>query len=147
VRSPSATAFATSARGCRRISGTLVSNKCDLAVGLPVADTLTPAARLHHVRPLSPPGLQDLARTSEAVHWGTRPGGRRGDQRPPPAPWSPRAAAANPWSLPRQLTRASCRELAAEEIARRQQALSEITGEFTSEDLLGGFFAGFCIGK
>jgi len=25
--------------------------------------------------------------------------------------------------------------------------LSEITGEFTSEDLLGRIFAGFCIGK
>jgi len=35
----------------------------------------------------------------------------------------------------------------AEELRAAQQALSEITGEFTSEDLLGRIFAGFCIGK
>jgi tRNA modification GTPase len=28
-----------------------------------------------------------------------------------------------------------------------QQALSEITGEFTPEDLLGRIFSSFCIGK
>ncbi len=28
-----------------------------------------------------------------------------------------------------------------------QQALSEITGEFTSDDLLGRIFSSFCIGK
>ena len=34
-----------------------------------------------------------------------------------------------------------------EELRAVQQALGEITGEFTSEDLLGRIFAGFCIGK
>lgn len=38
-------------------------------------------------------------------------------------------------------------ELIAEELRAAQAALSEITGEFTSEDLLGRIFAGFCIGK
>lgn len=38
-------------------------------------------------------------------------------------------------------------ELAAEELKRAQNALSEITGEFTSEDLLGRIFSEFCIGK
>lgn len=38
-------------------------------------------------------------------------------------------------------------ELLAEELRIAQQALAEITGEFTSEDLLGRIFAGFCIGK
>jgi tRNA modification GTPase len=38
-------------------------------------------------------------------------------------------------------------ELAAEELRLAQQALGEITGEFTSEDLLGRIFGGFCIGK
>ncbi|MGL9164517.1 tRNA modification GTPase TrmE, partial [Salmonella enterica] len=28
-----------------------------------------------------------------------------------------------------------------------QQSLSEITGEFTSDDLLGRIFSSFCIGK
>lgn len=38
-------------------------------------------------------------------------------------------------------------ELAAEELRMVQQALGEITGEFTSDDLLGSIFASFCIGK
>lgn len=38
-------------------------------------------------------------------------------------------------------------ELAAEELRQVQQQLGEITGEFTSDDLLGRIFAGFCIGK
>lgn len=38
-------------------------------------------------------------------------------------------------------------ELAAEELRQAQNALSEITGEFTSEDLLGRIFSSFCIGK
>ena len=38
-------------------------------------------------------------------------------------------------------------ELVAEELRRAQQALGEITGEFTSEDLLGRIFGSFCIGK
>ena len=38
-------------------------------------------------------------------------------------------------------------ELLAEELRSCQQALGEITGEFTSDDLLGTIFASFCIGK
>ncbi|UCC55866.1 MAG: tRNA uridine-5-carboxymethylaminomethyl(34) synthesis GTPase MnmE [Gammaproteobacteria bacterium] len=38
-------------------------------------------------------------------------------------------------------------ELLAEELRQAQQALNEITGEFTSEDLLGRIFSDFCIGK
>jgi tRNA modification GTPase len=38
-------------------------------------------------------------------------------------------------------------ELMAEELRQAQQALSEITGEFTSDDLLGRIFSSFCIGK
>jgi len=38
-------------------------------------------------------------------------------------------------------------ELAAEELRQAQQALNEITGEFTSDDLLGRIFSSFCIGK
>ena len=38
-------------------------------------------------------------------------------------------------------------ELVAEELRQAQYALSEITGEFTSDDLLGEIFSSFCIGK
>lgn len=38
-------------------------------------------------------------------------------------------------------------ELAAEELRGAQSALGEITGEFTSDDLLGEIFSSFCIGK
>jgi tRNA modification GTPase len=38
-------------------------------------------------------------------------------------------------------------ELAAEELRQAQQALGEITGKFTSDDLLGRIFSSFCIGK
>lgn len=38
-------------------------------------------------------------------------------------------------------------ELIAEELKQAQEALSEITGEFGSDDLLGKIFSSFCIGK
>ncbi|HRF44235.1 MAG TPA: tRNA uridine-5-carboxymethylaminomethyl(34) synthesis GTPase MnmE [Candidatus Competibacteraceae bacterium] len=38
-------------------------------------------------------------------------------------------------------------ELAAEELRYAQNALGEITGEFSSDDLLGRIFSSFCIGK
>ncbi len=38
-------------------------------------------------------------------------------------------------------------DLQAEELRLAQEALSEITGEFTPDDLLGEIFSRFCIGK
>jgi tRNA modification GTPase len=46
-----------------------------------------------------------------------------------------------------QLLDALAGELLAEELRLAQQQLSEITGEFTSDDLLGRIFSSFCIGK
>ena len=46
-----------------------------------------------------------------------------------------------------RLAERSAAELAAEELRLAQQALSEITGAFSSDDLLGRVFSQFCIGK
>jgi len=47
----------------------------------------------------------------------------------------------------RQLSDHRAGELLAEELRRALQALGEITGEVTSDDLLGRIFSSFCIGK
>lgn len=47
----------------------------------------------------------------------------------------------------RQLIERRAGELMAEELRQAQLALAEITGEFTSDDLLGRIFSSFCIGK
>ena len=46
-----------------------------------------------------------------------------------------------------QLTHHQAGELLAEDLRQAQRALGEITGEFTSDDLLGEIFGRFCIGK
>jgi tRNA modification GTPase len=46
-----------------------------------------------------------------------------------------------------RLAERSAFELVAEELRLAQQALGEITGEVTSDALLGAIFSGFCIGK
>ena len=46
-----------------------------------------------------------------------------------------------------QLREQGAGELAADELRDAQNALSEITGEFGTEDLLERIFSGFCIGK
>jgi tRNA modification GTPase len=47
----------------------------------------------------------------------------------------------------RQLRDYNAGELLAEDLRHCQNALSEITGEFTPDDLLGEIFSNFCIGK
>lgn len=46
-----------------------------------------------------------------------------------------------------QLRQRQAGELMAEELLQVQNALAEITGEFSSDDLLGEIFGSFCIGK
>jgi len=46
-----------------------------------------------------------------------------------------------------QLAQHAAGELLAEELRQAQQHLSQITGEFTADDLLGKIFSSFCIGK
>jgi len=47
----------------------------------------------------------------------------------------------------RQLLEQRAPELMAEELRVAHVCLGEITGEFSSDDLLGKIFASFCIGK
>lgn len=46
-----------------------------------------------------------------------------------------------------QLQQYAAGELLAEDLRRAQESLGEITGAFSSDDLLGRIFSGFCIGK
>ena len=45
------------------------------------------------------------------------------------------------------VSKARAGELLAEDLRLAQQALGEITGEFSADDLLGRIFSSFCIGK
>lgn len=47
----------------------------------------------------------------------------------------------------KQLANAKAAELAAEDLRQAHLALCEITGEFTTDDLLGRIFSSFCVGK
>ena len=49
--------------------------------------------------------------------------------------------------LQQAFVRAEQFELFAEELRLAQQALASITGEFTTDDLLGEIFSRFCVGK
>jgi len=46
-----------------------------------------------------------------------------------------------------QLVEFNAGELMAEELRLAQDELGQITGKFTSDDLLGEIFSSFCIGK
>jgi tRNA modification GTPase len=124
---------------------TLVFNKCDLAVGVPVADTASGPPRIT-ISALSGEGIETLrAHLKSCMDYHGLEGGTV----------SARArhlealarARAHVDEAMRQLNERRAGELVAEELRSAQQALAEITGEFTTEDLLGRIFAGFCIGK
>jgi tRNA modification GTPase len=124
---------------------TLIFNKCDRAVGIPVADTTA-----------GPPRITMSARTGEGLdalraHLKVCMGYQTLDAGTVSARQRHLDALArarrHTEEAARQLQERRAGELVAEELRVAQQALNEITGEFTSDDLLGRIFSSFCIGK
>ena len=124
---------------------TLVFNKCDLATGLPVADTLAGPPRLT-ISALRGDGIDVLrAHLKQSMGFQTSDAGSvSARQRHLDALGRARAHLEQG---AQQLQKSKAGELMAEDLRRAQQALAEITGEFTSDDLLGRIFSSFCIGK
>jgi len=124
---------------------TLVFNKCDLAVGIPVADTVSGPPRVT-LSALNGEGIDVLrAHLKSCMGYcvmdaSTVSARQRHLDALARARRSVEEAA-------KQLTERRAGELVAEELRAAQQALGEITGEFTSDDLLGRVFSSFCIGK
>src|SRR5438445_809326 len=124
---------------------TLVFNKCDLAAGVPLADTWSGPPRVM-LSALTGEGLDKLrAHLKQCMGFQTVEGGAISARRRHLEALT--AARTHTEEAARQLTEHRAGELVAEELRGAQLALSEITGEFTSDDLLGRIFAGFCIGK
>jgi tRNA modification GTPase len=129
----------------RDVPVTLVFNKCDLAAGLPVGDTLSGPPRLW-LSALTGEGLEKLrAHLKGCMGYQTVDGGAISARRRHLEALA--RARQHTEDAARQLAEQRAGELVAEELRAAQQALNEITGEFTSDDLLGRIFAGFCIGK
>jgi tRNA modification GTPase len=124
---------------------TLVFNKCDLAVGIPVADTITGPPRVT-VSATTGKGLDSLrAHLKLCMGYQTLDAGTVSARQRHLESLS--RARHNIDEAHHQLQDRRAGELVAEELRGAQQALNEITGEFTSDDLLGRIFSSFCIGK
>jgi tRNA modification GTPase len=124
---------------------TLVFNKTDLGTGLPVDDTVTGPPRIH-VSALTGTGLDLLRKHLKACVSFQSPGNGSISARRRHIEALARARDCVETAA-RELTQGRAGELIAEELRQAQQALEEITGIFTADDLLGRIFGSFCIGK
>ncbi|HYK24772.1 MAG TPA: tRNA uridine-5-carboxymethylaminomethyl(34) synthesis GTPase MnmE [Steroidobacteraceae bacterium] len=124
---------------------TLIFNKIDLAPGIPLADTISGPPRIA-LSALTGEGLEALRSHLKSS---------MGYDAPDAGAVSARARHLEALSRARghvdaathELTERRAGELVAEELREAQRSLGEITGEFTSEDLLGRIFSSFCVGK
>jgi tRNA modification GTPase len=154
---PAAEAFhAERARLPAQVPVTLVLNKCDLVEAGNEADVRKIAAGNFSNEAVDPPRLYVSALTGTGLlELRAHLLGCMGFQSVESGAVSARQrhleslarARAHTEEAQRQLTERRAGELVAEELRGAQQALGEITGEFTSDDLLGRIFASFCIGK
>jgi tRNA modification GTPase len=142
---PAAEAFREErARLPQDVPVTLVLNKCDLAPSLQRSPGVTPPQVC--VSALTGAGIEELrAHLKGCMGFQTVEGGAISARRRHLE--SLARAREHAEEAARQLTERRAGELVAEELRAAQTALGEITGEFTSDDLLGRIFAGFCIGK
>ena len=124
---------------------TLILNKSDLGAPIPLGDTVTGPPRIA-VSALTGAGLDRLRGHLKAcmgfqsIEGGTVSARRRHLD-------ALRRARHHVTEAQRRLRDSRAGELVAEELRGAQQALNEITGEFTGDDLLGRIFGSFCIGK
>jgi tRNA modification GTPase len=124
---------------------TLVFNKCDISTGIPLADTASGPPRIA-VSALTGAGF-DVLRThlKSCMDFQTLDSGTvSARQRHLDALARARRHVEE---AGHELLERRAGELVAEELREAQRALDEITGEFSSDDLLGRIFSGFCIGK
>ncbi len=124
---------------------TLLFNKIDLNVGLPVTDTVAGPPRIH-VSAASGAGL-DLLRShlKDSVSFQTAGSGSISARRRHLEALARARECVE--TAARELSQRRAGELVAEELRAAQQALDEITGVFSADDLLGRIFGSFCIGK
>ncbi|MGH8453435.1 MAG: tRNA uridine-5-carboxymethylaminomethyl(34) synthesis GTPase MnmE [Nevskiales bacterium] len=123
---------------------TIVLNKCDLSGGAPgpVSGHRAPAMRLCALSGAGVEALRDYLK--QCMGYQPTEGDFIARRRHLDALARARAALDRSRE---QLIERRAGELVAEELRQAQQALGEITGEFTADDLLGRVFAEFCIGK
>jgi tRNA modification GTPase len=129
----------------RDVPVTLVLNKSDLAAGIPLADTITGPPRIA-VSALTGSGLDRLRQhLKDCMGFKTLEGGTVSARHRHLE--ALRRAHCHVTAAGQCLHERRAGELVAEDLRAAQQALSEITGEFTSDELLGRIFGSFCIGK
>jgi tRNA modification GTPase len=143
---PDAQAFAEQkARLPPDVPVTLVFNKIDLGAGLAMADTISGPPRVH-VSARSGKGLDELrAHLKQSVSFQNAGAGSISARRRHLEALAKARQCVE--SAARQLEQHRAGELVAEDLRQGQQALDEITGVFTADDLLGRIFGSFCIGK
>jgi tRNA modification GTPase len=124
---------------------TLLLNKCDLAAGIPMADTMSGPPRIA-LSALTGEGLESLrAHLKSCMGYRTLEAGTVSARERHLEALS--RARRQVEDAERRLRESRAGELVAEELRGAGEALGEITGEFGSEDLLGRIFGSFCIGK
>lgn len=146
VTDPSASSFAEERDSLPfSVPVTLVFNKCDLATGIPVADTVAGPPRVT-VSALDGQGMDVLRAHLKSCMGYCAPEAGTVSARQRHLDALARARRSVEQAA-RLLKESRAGELVAEELREAQGALSEITGEFSNDDLLGRVFASFCIGK